>query len=327
MIPFSFIRTKDKETAIRDGSVKGAKFIAGGTNLVDLMKLDIEKPDRLVDINALELKQIEVLSNGNIRVGALVKNTAFAYHPEIIKRYPVIHEAILSGASAQLRNMASTGGNILQRTRCYYFYDTAFACNKREPGSGCSAIIGYNRNHAILGTSEHCIATHPSDLCVALLAMDTIVLTQGPKGKRSIPFSEFHLLPGTTPHIENVLQKGELITAIEIPALHFSNRSCYLKVRDRASYEFALASAAVALDISGGKINQSRIALGGVGTKPWRALEAEKHLAGSDIGQEAFRKTADIALASAKPHQHNAFKTELAKRTLVRALMTASEIA
>jgi xanthine dehydrogenase YagS FAD-binding subunit len=291
------------------------------------MKLDIEKPERLVDINALELKQIEVLPNGHIRVGALVKNTAFAYHPEIIKRFPVIHEAILSGASAQIRNMASTGGNILQRTRCYYFYDTAFPCNKREPGSGCSAMNGYNRNHAILGTSDHCIATHPSDLCVALMAMDTTVLTQGPKGKRTVPFAEFYRLPGTAPQIENVLQTGELITAIEIPTLSFSNRSCYLKVRDRASYEFALASAAVALEISGGKINQSRIALGGVGTKPWRSVEAEKQLAGSDISKEAFRKAADIALAGAKPHQHNAFKTELAKRTLVRALMTASEIA
>ncbi len=326
MIPFAFIRTKDNETAIKNGSVKGSRFIAGGTNLVDLMKLDVEKPDRLVDINALDLKQIEVLSNGHIRVGALVKNTTFAYHPEIIKRFPVIHEAILSGASPQLRNMASTGGNILQRTRCYYFYDTAFACNKREPGSGCSAINGYNRNHAILGTSDHCIATHPSDLCVALMAMDAMVLTQGSKGKRNIPFSEFYRLPGNTPHIENVLQPGELITAIEIPALPFSNRSCYLKVRDRASYEFALASAAVALEISGGKILQARIALGGVGTKPWRASDAEKQLAGSEISKEAFRKAADAALAGAKPHLHNAFKTELAKRTLVRALMNASEI-
>jgi xanthine dehydrogenase YagS FAD-binding subunit len=327
MIPFTFIRTKDKETAIRDGSVKGAKFIAGGTNLVDLMKLDIEKPEKLVDINSLELKQIEVLSNGHIRVGALVKNSAFAYHPEIMKRFPVISEAILSGASPQLRNMASTGGNILQRTRCYYFYDTAFACNKREPGSGCSAISGYNRNHAILGTSDHCIATHPSDLCVALMAMDTIILTQGPKGKRTIPFTEFYRMPGNMPHIENVLQPGELITAIEIPALNFSNRSCYLKVRDRASYEFALTSAAVALDISGGKIVQSRIALGGVGTKPWRASEAEKQLAGSAISEQVFQKAAGIAVADAKLHQHNAFKKELSKRTLVRALMTASEIA
>ncbi len=327
MIPFTFIRTKDKETAIRDGSVKGSKFIAGGTNLVDLMKLDIEKPERLVDINALELNQVEVLSNGHIRVGALVKNTDFAYHPEIIKQFPVIHEAILSGASPQLRNMASTGGNILQRTRCYYFYVTAFPCNKRTPGSGCSAINGYNRNHAILGTSEHCIATHPSDLCVALMAMDVTILIQGPKGKRTIPFQEFHRLPGTTPHIENVLQTGELITAIEIPALNFSNRSCYLKVRDRASYEFALASAAVALDISGGKINQSRIALGGVGTKPWRSFEAEKQLNGSVVSKDVFRKAADTALAAANPHQHNAYKTELAKRTLVRALITASEIA
>jgi xanthine dehydrogenase YagS FAD-binding subunit len=327
MVPFAFVRTKDKETAIKDGSVKGSKFIAGGTNLVDLMKLDIEKPARLVDINALDLHEIDVLPAGTIRIGALVKNTALAYHPEIIKRFPVIGEAILSGASPQLRNMASTGGNILQRTRCYYFYDTAFACNKREPGSGCSAISGYNRNHAVLGTSEHCIATHPSDLCVALMAMDAVVFTQGPKGKRSIPFAEFHRLPGETPHFENVLQPGELILAIEIPPFAFSNRSCYLKVRDRASYEFALTSAAVALDISGGKIKQSRIALGGVGTKPWRAMAAEKQLAGSEISEGAFRHAAEIALADAKPQQHNAFKIELAKRTLVRALITASEIA
>ncbi len=327
MIPFALIRIKDNETAIQNGSAKGSKFIAGGTNLIDLMKLDIEKPQKLVDINALDLHQITVLPNGHVRVGALVKNTAFAYHPEIVKRFPVISEAILSGASPQLRNMASTGGNILQRTRCYYFYDTSFACNKREPGSGCSAINGYNRNHAILGASESCIATHPSDLCVALTALDAVVFTQGPKGKRSLLFSEFHRLPGTTPQIENVLQPGELITAIEIPALNFASRSCYLKVRDRASYEFALASAAVALDISNGKINQSRIALGGVGTKPWRSKEAEKQLAGLVIGKEAFRKAADVALADARPHMHNGFKTELAKRTLVRALMTASEIA
>jgi xanthine dehydrogenase YagS FAD-binding subunit len=327
MIPFSFIRTKDKETAIKDGAVKGSKFIAGGTNLIDLMKLDVEKPGRLVDINALDLNQIEVLPNDHIRIGALVKNSTFAYHPEIIKRFPLIHEAILSGASAQIRNMASTGGNILQRTRCYYFYDTAFPCNKRVPGSGCSAIKGYNRIHAILGTSDHCIATHPSDMCVALMAMDTLVLTQSPKGKRTIPFTEFYRLPGTTPQFENVLQPGELITAIEIPALNFSDRSCYVKVRDRASYEFALASAAVALEISNGKINQSRIALGGVGTIPWRASAAEKELRGSEISEEVFRKAADKELATARSRQHNAFKTELAKRTLVRALMTASEIA
>jgi xanthine dehydrogenase YagS FAD-binding subunit len=327
MTPFTFIRTKDRDTAVKYGSHKGSKFIAGGTNLVDLMKLNIENPTSLVDINALDMHQIDVLPNGNIRVGALVKNTAFTYHTEIIKRYPLIHQAILSGASPQIRNMASTAGNILQRTRCYYFYDTNFACNKRQPGSGCSAIHGYNRNHAILGTTEACIATHPSDLCVALMALDTVILTHGPKGKRSIPFPEFYLLPKKTPQYENVLQAGELITAIEIPVLNFSDRSCYLKVRDRASYEFALSSAAVALDISGGKIHHSRIALGGVGTIPWRADAAEKQLSGSEVSKEAFRRAADAALAGAKPQQHNAFKIELAKRTLIRALMTASEIA
>ncbi len=326
MTPFAFIRTKNRDTAVKDGSAKGSKYIAGGTNLVDLMKLDIVKPETLIDINALGFNQIELLSNGNIRIGALVKNTTIAYHPEIIKRFPVISEALLSGASPQLRNMASAGGNMLQRTRCYYFYDTAFACNKREPGSGCPAINGYNRNHAILGTSTDCVATHPSDFCVALMAMEAIVITQSTKGNRKIPFSDFFLLPGTTPQHENVLQPGELITAIEIPSLDYSGRSCYLKVRDRASYEFALASAAVALDINGGKINHARIALGGVGTKPWRSIEAEKYLTGSGITNESFHKAADIALNGATALRYNAFKIELAKRTLVRALTTASEI-
>jgi xanthine dehydrogenase YagS FAD-binding subunit len=326
MMPFAFVRAVNNESAIHEASTKGSKFIAGATNLLDLMKLDIEKPDKVVDINRLSLHKIETLPNGNLLVGALVKNSELAYHPEIIKRYPLISEAILSGASPQLRNMASTGGNILQRTRCYYFYDISFPCNKRNPGSGCPAISGYNRIHAILGTSDHCIATHPSDMCVALMAMEVLIHTQGPKGNRRILFSEFYRLPGNTPHIENVLQPGELITAVEIPRLNFAVRSCYLKVRDRASYEFALASAAVALDLQGGTIRQSRIALGGIGTKPWRSTAAEKTLSGAQVNKDVFRKAAEAALADAKPQKHNVFKIELAKRTLVRALTTASEI-
>jgi xanthine dehydrogenase YagS FAD-binding subunit len=326
MMPFAFVRTKNNESAIKECSSKDAKFIAGGTNLVDLMKLDIEKPQKLVDINHLSLDKIETLPNGNILIGALVKNSEVAHHPDIIKYFPVLSEAILSGASPQLRNMASTGGNILQRTRCYYFYDVAFPCNKREPGSGCSAITGFNRNHAILGISDRCIATHPSDMCVALMALDVIIHTQALKGVRKIRFSEFHLLPGDTPQFENVLQPGELITAIEIPAMHFSSMSCYLKVRDRASYEFALASAAVMLDINGSTIQQSRIALGGVGTKPWRSVAAEKILHGAHPDKEAFRRAAEVALREARPQKYNPFKIELAKRTLVRALTTASEM-
>jgi xanthine dehydrogenase YagS FAD-binding subunit len=326
MMPFAFVRAVNNESAIREASTKGSKFIAGATNLVDLMKLDIEKPDKLVDINQLSLHKIETLPNGNLLVGALVKNSELAYHPEIIKPYPLISEAILSGASPQLRNMASTGGNILQRTRCYYFYDISFPCNKRNPGSGCPAISGYNRIHAILGTSDHCIATHPSDMCVALMAVEALIHTQGPKGNRKILFSVFYRLPGNTPHIENVLQPGELITAVEIPRLNFAVRSCYLKVRDRASYEFALASAAVALDLQGDTIRQSRIALGGIGTKPWRSTAAEKTLSGTQVNKDVFRKAAEAALADAKPQKHNVFKIELAKRTLVRALTAASEI-
>jgi xanthine dehydrogenase YagS FAD-binding subunit len=326
MIPFTFVRIKNNESAVREGSAKGAKFIAGGTNLVDLMKLDIEKPEKIIDINGLELNKIETLPNGNILIGALVKNTEIAYHPQIVGNFPLLSEAILSGASPQLRNMASTGGNILQRTRCYYFYDVSFPCNKREPGSGCSAIKGYNRNHAILGTSDMCIATHPSDMCVALAALDAIIHTQSPKGVRRIRFSEFHLLPGKTPQIENVLQPGELIVSVEIPKLDYYKKSCYLKVRDRASYEFALASAAVALDIKGFTIQESRIALGGVGTRPWRSTAAEKILNGSHPDKETFRLAAEAAMSDARPQKNNAFKIELAKRTLFRALTTASEL-
>lgn len=323
MYPFTLIRPETPAAAIKDSAVKGAKFIAGGTNLVDLMKLDIETPTALVDINGLEeFNRIELLPDGRIRVGALVKNSTLAWHPEIVRRFPLLSQALLSGASPQLRNMATTGGNMLQRTRCYYFYDPAFPCNKRVPGSGCPAIDGYNRNHAVLGTSEHCIASHPSDMCVALAAIDPRVLLHGPKGERVIAFTSLHQLPGATPQFENTLLPGELITAIELPAMPFAVKSCYLKVRDRASYEFALASAAVALDIQGGTVRAARVALGGVGTKPWRSAAAEKTLIGAGANEATYKIAADAALNGAVPHKHNAFKIELAKRTLVRALNT-----
>ncbi|WP_428329293.1 FAD binding domain-containing protein [Mucilaginibacter sp.] len=322
MEPFRFVKAQDNLTAIRAASINQAKFIAGGTNMLDLMKLNIETPKQVVDINKLSLYKIEELQNGGIRIGALVKNSDLSYNPYIIKNFPVLSEALLSGASPQLRNMATTGGNLMQRTRCPYFYSTDFACNKRVPGSGCAAISGYNRMNAVLGTSDKCIATHPSDMCVALAALGAIIHVQGSKGARSIPFADFHLLPGQTPHIEHNLKQDELITHVEIPALAFAAKSHYLKVRDRASYEFALTSAAVALDIQNGIIKGARVALGGVGTKPWRSLSAEKTLIGAPANAKTYRAAADAALAEAKPYKDNAFKLELAKRTLVRALTT-----
>lgn len=319
MHPFKYTRVSTtKEALTATGS--RSRFLAGGTNLLDLMKLNIEVPNHLIDINRLDLKKIEVVSGGNIRIGALVKNTDLAYDPTIMQRFPVLSEAILSGASAQLRNAASTSGNIMQRVRCPYFYDTAFPCNKREPGSGCSAIPGYNRDHAVLGTSDYCIATHPSDMSVAMAALDAVIQVQGAKGTRNIKFVDFHLLPGKTPHLEHNLKHGEVITAVELPALSYGAKSHYVKARDRASYQFALASAAVALDVQAGRIKAARIALGGVGTKPWRAFEAEQALIGKAADHMAFRAAADIALAGAKPYKHNGFKIELAKSTLVRAL-------
>ncbi len=321
MFPFTFIKAKNNKEAITSAANNtGTKFIGGGTNLVDLMKMNIEKPPQLVDITSLGLKKIEVLSNGNILIGALVKNSDLAYNATIISRYPMLSKALLSGASPQLRNMATTGGNVLQRTRCYYFFDTATPCNKREPGSGCSAIKGYNRMHAVLGTSSSCIATHPSDMCVAMAALDAIVHVEGINGERSINFLDFHLLPGDTPEKENVLQQGDLITSIEIPSLPFASNSTYIKVRDRASFEFALASAAVALEVSGGTIKNARIALGGVATKPWRAKEAEQYLIGKSAGTETYKAAASVALKDATTYPYNSFKPELAKRTLISAL-------
>lgn len=320
MEPFKFIKAQDNTSAILAASAGGAKFIAGGTNMVDLMKLNIERPTELIDISRLKLDRVEILANGHTRIGALVKNSDLAYHPLIKKNYPVLSEALLSGASPQLRNMASVGGNLLQRTRCPYFYDTTYACNKREPGSGCSAINGYNRNNAVLGTSDKCIATHPSDMCVAMAALGAVVHVQGEKGSRTIAFADFHTLPGETPHIESTLKHGELITAVELPPLPPNAKSHYLKVRDRASYEFALASAAVVLQVNGDRIQSARVALGGVGTKPWRSTLAEKVLTGALNNVQTYRTAAEAALSAAKPYAHNAFKIELAKRTLVRAL-------
>lgn len=305
------------------GATAGSKYIAGGTNLVDLMKMYVETPPSLVNINTLPLHTIESLKDGSIRIGALVRNSELAYHPAIRKQFAVLSQALLSGASPQLRNMATTGGNLLQRTRCPYFFDISFACNKRRPGSGCSAINGYNRSHAILGGSDKCIATHPSDMCVAMAALDARIRVQGTDGERVIPFADFHLLPGDTPEKETLLKTGELITAVDLPPLPASARSHYLKVRDRASYEFALASAAVVLFMEHGNIVSARIALGGVGTKPWRAVKAEQLLKGKPSA-ELFTAAADAALEGARPQTFNAFKTELARRTIVRALTIAN---
>ncbi len=322
MEPFRFVKAQDNLTAIHAAGTNQAKFIAGGTNMLDLMKLNIETPKQVVDINKLSLYKVEELQNGGVRIGALVKNSDLSYNPYIIKNFPLLSEALLSGASPQLRNMATTGGNLMQRTRCPYFYNTDFACNKRVPGSGCAAIPGYNRMNAVLGTSDKCIATHPSDMCVAMAALGAIIHVQGLKGLRTIPFADFHLLPGHTPHIEHNLKQDELITHVEIPALPFAAKSHYLKVRDRASYEFALASAAVALDIQNGTIKGARVALGGVGTKPWRSFEAEKALFGLPANAKTYQTAANAALSAARSYKDNAFKVELAKRTLVRALTT-----
>ncbi len=323
MQPFSVTEVKDNISGINalSGNSK-AKIIGGGTNLVDLMKMYVETPQELIDINHLKLTTIEVHLNGGMRIGALVRNSDLAYAELVRKQYPVLSQALLSGASAQIRNMATVGGNLMQRTRCPYFFNTSFPCNKRIPGSGCPAINGFNRSHAVLGTSDKCIATHPSDMCVALTALDATILVQGPAGERKIPITDFYLLPGDTPDIETRLQKDELITGIDLPGISSGLSSHYLKVRDRASFEFAITSAAVLLDISGGIIRSARIALGGVGTKPWRSYEAEEILKGAPNNAQSYQAAADEALKNAKPQKYNAFKIELAKRTLIRALET-----
>lgn len=328
MHPFSYVRANDERAAIGEvAATPDATFVAGGSTLIDLMKLNVMRPTRLIDINALPLTRIETLADGSVRIGAMVRNSDMAYDETIRKRYPLLSEALLSGASAQLRNVATLGGNIMQRTRCFYFRDTAMPCNKREPGSGCAAMEGINRIHAVLGTSSKCIAAHPSDMCVALTALDAVVHVQGPNGERTIPFPDFHLLPADQPDRETALEHGELITAVTLPPMPFAARSHYLKVRDRASYAFALVSVATALDVQQGTIHNARLALGGVGTKPWRAAEAEKALQGKRAGEAAYHAAAEIALRGAKTHKGNAFKVELAKRSIVRALTTVEAMA
>jgi xanthine dehydrogenase YagS FAD-binding subunit len=334
MKTFQLTRASDSAQAIATGakattSQQGAeiRFIGGGTTLIDLMKLNVEQPETLVDITRLPLDRIEALPDGGLTIGAVVRNSDLAYHPLVRKNYAVLSEAILSGASAQLRNMATTAGNLLQRTRCMYFRATDMPCNKREPGTGCAAIGGANRSLAILGTSEHCIATNPSDMNVAMAALEATIHLRGTKGERSIPIADFHVLPGSTPQRETVLEPGDLITHVTLPPPAPGSRSLYLKLRDRASYEFALASAAVVVTVANGKLTRARIALGGVGTKPWRSTEAEDELTGQAATEAVFLKAAEAALRDAKPQSENGFKVELAKRCLVHALKLATQTA
>ncbi|MFT2008122.1 xanthine dehydrogenase family protein subunit M [Pontibacter sp. 13R65] len=327
MRSFTYARAADPASAVEQMALnKDAKIIAGGTNLLDLMKIDVMHPQHLIDITRTSLNKVETTAAGGLWLGALVTNADTAYHHEVETRYPLLSHAILAGATAQLRNKATDGGNLLQRTRCYYFYDKATPCNKREPGSGCSAIAGFNRIHAILGTSEHCIATHPSDMAVALSALDATVHVTGPSGERAIALTDFHRLPGDTPHLDTNLNEEELITAIELPAKGFATNYTYLKVRDRASYAFALVSVAVGLEQEAGTIKEARIALGGVAHKPWRDKEAEALLTNQPATTENFRKVAEKIVADAKGYGHNTFKIELAKRSIVRALQQALEM-
>jgi xanthine dehydrogenase YagS FAD-binding subunit len=326
MINFQYARANDVTDAVRQiAADPTAKFIAGGTNLIDLMKEDVERPSRLIDISRLPLRDVEETADGGLRIGAMVPNSDLAWHPLIEQRYPLLSSAILAGASAQLRNMASTGGNLLQRTRCAYFYDTATPCNKRQPGTGCSAIGGINRNHAILGTSEACIATHPSDMCVALAALDATVRVAGPAGTRVMAFADFHRLPEHTPNVDTNLYPDEIIIAIELPAQGFATNYSYLKIRDRLSYAFALVSIAAALELEGGTIKDARLALGGVAHKPWRDTAAEAALKGQTPNEENFRRAADVLLREARGFQHNAFKIDLARRGIIRALTQAAQ--
>jgi xanthine dehydrogenase YagS FAD-binding subunit len=329
MNPFNYQRASSPEEAVRAVSARGAKFLGGGTNLVDLMKSNVEQPTTLIDVTHLSFTQIA--NTGNITIiGAGVRNSDLANHEIIRTNYPLLSQALLSGASPQLRNMATTGGNLLQRTRCYYFVDTAFAhCNKRTPGSGCSAIKGFNRNHAILGASSEggseCIATNPSDMNVALAALNATIHVTGPKGKRTIAIADFHRLPGTIPQLDTNLKPDELITAVELPAPKFAKHSYYLKVRDRQSYAFALVSVAAGLEMNGNTIQSAGLALGGVAHKPWRSLDAEKSLVGATPGPDAFKRAANFAVFGAVPREHNAFKIELAKQSIVRALTLAAQ--
>jgi xanthine dehydrogenase YagS FAD-binding subunit len=327
MKTFDFVRPATVQDAVAAASRPGAAYLAAGTNLVDLMKGGVVRPTRLVDVNHLPgLDQIEHLSDGSVRIGALVRNADLAHDPDFARRFPAVAEALLSGASAQLRNAATAGGNLLQRTRCAYFYDTASACNKRAPGSGCDARGGDTRLHAILGWSESCIATHPSDFCVSLVALDAIVEIEGRTGRREVPLESFHCLPGDTPERESVLEPGALIVAVRLPgeATQFAAHARYLKVRDRTSYAFAVVSAAAALRLNGDRIIEARLSLGGVAMKPWRARAGEESLAGAQLGVAAFNRAAEAALADAKPSGENGFKIELARRVVVRALTLAA---
>src|SRR5882724_4624868 len=328
---FEFIRPTDPAAAIAAAAQsktaqQGAdvRFMGGGTTLIDLMKLNVETPDRVLDINRLPLDKIEGTPDGGLKIGATVRNSDLANHPKVQKDYSVLSQAILNGASAQIRNMATVGGNLLQRTRCVYFRDTAMSCNKREPGTGCPAITGHNRTLAILGGSEHCIATNPSDMCVAMAALEATIHIQGTKGSRAVAFGDFHLLPGETPQRETVLEAGDLITHVTLPPPVPGSKEFYLKLRDRASYEFALSSAAVVITIASGRITRARIALGGVGAKAWISLEAEAALTGKPANEASFREAAEAALRNARPQSENKFKIELAKRCLTHALQTAT---
>ena len=325
MIQFQYVRTSTPKAAVDAvNKAQNARFIAGGTNLVDLMKREIMTPEKLVDINNIPLKSIEQKGNKMV-IGALALNSQVADSKLVQEKHPLLSQSLNAGASAQIRNMATVGGNMMQRTRCNYFYDTAMPCNKREPGTGCGALEGYNRMHAIFGTSEKCIAVHPSDMCIALVALDATVLVTGPKGERRIPFSEFHRLPGDNPEKDNNLSENELITAIEIPDNAFTKNVHYLKVRDRASYAFALISVAAALHIENNTIKDARLAMGGVSHKPWRLTEAEKALIGKPANEETFRNAAQIAVQGAKGYKYNAFKLKLGPNTIVQALKYAAE--
>ncbi len=325
MQPFEYTRAEDPQAVVSAlGRAPKAKILAGGTNLVDLMKQNVERPTGLVDVNRLQLAEITELPDGGLRLGALARNAETANHPIVRKNYPLLSQAILAGASPQLRNAASNGGNLLQRTRCYYFYDPAFtACNKRNPGSGCAAIKGYNRIHAILGASAECIATHPSDMCVALSALGASVRVRGARGERTIPFDDFHRLPGKSPEVDTNLRPDELILSIDLPRSPYADHSAYIKARDRASYAFALVSAAAAIEVEGATIRSARLSLGGVAHKPWRSEAAERLLVGKPAEQASYRAAADAALTGAKTYEHNAFKVEMAKQVIVRAFTVA----
>ena len=326
MQPFNYQRVTDAQGAVRAiGAAPGAKFLAGGTNLVDLMKQHVEQPAHLVDISRVDLARIEELPDGGLRLGALARNSDTADHPLVRQRYPLLAQAILAGASPQLRNMATNGGNLMQRTRCYYFYDPAYGqCNKRKPGSGCAAIEGLNRIHAVLGTSSECIATHPSDMCVALAALAAQVRVRNARGERMIAFADFHRLPGSSPQVDTNLRPDELILSIDLPNGPYADHSSYVKVRDRASYAFALVSTAAALELDGNTIRSARIALGGVAHKPWRSEAAESLLRGKAANEASYRVAAEEALRGARVYKHNGFKVELAKRTIVLALTLAA---